>query len=82
MAVPIYKTYMFKTKDPVIDELRTMKKDAGMSNTDIHIASGVSVGALSGWFNKGTRRPQNATVEAVGRSMGFKRGWIPLGKKK
>lgn len=75
MAIPIYKTYRFKDKDPVIDQIRTLKKDAGMSNLEIHEKSDVSVSTLNNWFKGGTRRPQNATIEAVGRSLGKKRVW-------
>jgi hypothetical protein len=81
MATPIYKTYMFKTKDPVIDQLRTMKKDMKLTDQAIHDASNVSTSTLNNWFKGITRRPQNATIEAVGRAMGAKRVWVPLNGK-
>lgn len=85
-----YKTYMFKAKDPVIDELRTMVQDEhnGTINnkvlTKLHADSGVSVAAQRNWFYGATRRPQNASIEAVGRALGWRREWRRLngtGKK-
>jgi transcriptional regulator with XRE-family HTH domain len=75
----LYKTYNFRNKDPVIDELRTLKKDVKMSDADIANKSGVSIGTLKGWFDGPVRRPQSATVEAVGRALGYKRGWVKMG---
>jgi transcriptional regulator with XRE-family HTH domain len=76
----VYKTYNFKDKDPVIDELRTMVKAQKISHRIIHEASGVSVSTLNNWFHGATRRPQSATVEAVGRALGFKRVWTKVKK--
>lgn len=78
-TINIYKTYSFKTKDPVIDELRTMVKETKMTYKDIHDKSNVSVSTLQNWFHGVTKRPQSATVEAVGRAMGYKRGWQKIG---
>lgn len=78
-----YGTYVFKTKDPVIDELRTLKADANMKDKHISALSGVSTGTLGNWWgpNGGTKRPQNASVEAVGRAIGKKRAWVNLSEK-
>jgi DNA invertase Pin-like site-specific DNA recombinase len=73
-----YATYLFRDKDPVIDELRTMIQDAGVSYKEISDTSNVSTTTLYNWFQGKTRRPQNPTVEAVGRSLGKKRGWIEM----
>jgi hypothetical protein len=35
---------------------------------------------MQGWFRGKTRRPQNATIEATGRALGFKRTWVKNGK--
>jgi transcriptional regulator with XRE-family HTH domain len=61
----LYKTYSFKNKDPVIDELRTIIKDQDVSYQFVSDLSGVSVSTLQGWFNGVVRRPQHATIKAV-----------------
>ena len=65
-----YKSYVFKTKDPVIDVVRTAVQASGMSYAEIHQDSGVSTRAMWGWFNGPTRRPQFATINAVARACG------------
>lgn len=65
-----YKAYPFIDKDPVIDVLRTMKRDTGMSDTEITAAGGPATGTLKGWFGGKTRRPQFATVAASAVAMG------------
>jgi transcriptional regulator with XRE-family HTH domain len=82
MKVGIYKTYLFRNKDPVIDELRTLIQDEGLSYQDIHVKSGVSVTTLRNWFHGETRRPQSPTVEAVGRACGKMRVWVDMKRKK
>lgn len=71
MRVRLYKTYLFKDKDPVIDELRTIMQDSHASKYDVAGASGVSVTCLTGWFGGPTRRPQHATVKAVAKALGY-----------
>jgi hypothetical protein len=75
-----YKSYVFRDKDPVIDELRTLVKDkyGNLGNkafTAIHQDGGPTTTCMSGWFFGTTRRPQSATVEAAGRAIGYKRIW-------
>lgn len=65
-----YASYMFRDKDPVIDIMRTMVKDAGIKHAAIRDKSGVSTTTLRGWFYGKTRRPQFATVQAVAHSLG------------
>lgn len=67
-----YKSYNFKDKDPIIDQMRTMVQDSGMSYRDIHDASGVSVSCLNQWFNGVTRRPTYAAVVAVIAVLGYR----------
>jgi hypothetical protein len=74
---------MFKDKDPVIDQLRTMIKDefGGCDYSalnKIHEAGGPTVGCMANWFFGETKRPQNPTVEAAGRSFGYQRVWQKL----
>lgn len=79
------KSYMFKTKDPAIDEVRTLvqdeygKLDYGTLE-EIKQGGGPSVGCMAGWFFGDTRRPNNQTLEAAGRTIGYKRVWQRLKK--
>jgi hypothetical protein len=79
--MPIYKSYVFRTKDPVIDELRTMVEDNfgvrvnGQVLSEITAEGGPSTSCMRAWFFGKTKRPTSATVEAAGRSMGYKRVW-------
>ena len=81
---PIYKSYMFRTKDPVIDELRTMCEDFFGRRVDhkslaaITEAGGPSISCMNAWFFGKTKRPINPTIEAAGRAMGFKRKWVRM----
>lgn len=74
-TINVYKSYSFRTKDPVIDELRELQRKSGLKDTAISESSGVSPTTIHAWFKGKTRKPQSATVEAAGRAMGFKRVW-------
>lgn len=77
----VYKSYVFKDKDPVIDELRTIvqKEFKGKLNyktlRQIEERGGPTASCMASWFFGQTKRPQNPTVEAAGRAMGYKRTW-------
>jgi transcriptional regulator with XRE-family HTH domain len=81
-AISTYKTYSFTDKDPAIDELRTLVQDSEMSYDDISEESGVSTSTLWNWFSGDTRRPHNASLEAVGRALGYRREFVFVGKAK
>lgn len=74
-----YNTYRFRTKDPVIDKLRTIFQDGKHSYKDVAIKSGVTESTLRNWFHGKTIKPQHATVMAVARAMAhdfrLTRGW-------
>ena len=81
----VYRTYVFRTKDPVIDELRTLAqdryggdRDAALKEAgrDVQLAGGPRAATLRGWFHGKTRRPQSASVEAAGRALGYRREWV------
>jgi hypothetical protein len=61
-TMKLYKSYVFKEKDPIIDAMRTAYEDAGGRYRDIKEKSGVSYSTIHNWFNGTTRRPQFATV--------------------
>ncbi len=75
-TISTYRTYNFKDKDPVIDQVRTMWQDSGLKLSAVSEESGVSSTTLYNWFDGDTRRPQSATVEAVGRALGYERRWV------
>lgn len=83
---PIYKTYVFRTKDPVIDELRTIAEDFygervnGKNLRQVEEAGGPSASCMRAWYFGKTRRPTSATIEAAGRAMGRKRVWVRMGR--
>lgn len=79
----VLRSYLFRTKDPCIDALRTIIQDAtgdkGLANTtlkDIEDDGGPTAGTLRNWFHGDTKRPQNCTVEATGRALGMQRVWV------
>jgi hypothetical protein len=80
-----YQSYLFTTKDPVIDELRTIiQRELGNGKLTrkslkvIEENGGPKVSTTGGWFFKNVKRPQSATIEATGRAMGYKRDWIKM----
>lgn len=66
-----YKTYLFRSKDPIIDSLRTIIQDQKVSYTYIENSSGVTAHTLRQWFGGKTKRPQHATVKAVAAALGY-----------
>jgi hypothetical protein len=87
----LYKSYMFRDKDPEIDRLRTIIQNASgginkLNNkalTNVEQQGGPTVACMRGWFFGATKRPQNATLEAAGRALGYRRHWVkrkPNGK--
>lgn len=76
--INVYRTYAFKNKDPIIDELRTIIKGEHASYKQISNGTNVSTTCLYGWFHGSTRRPQNATVEAVSRYLGYERKLVKM----
>ena len=80
----LYRSYMFRSKDPVIDQLRTALQDKlgrpfrRKDLMQIEDDGGPTTACMSSWFFGKTKRPQNATVEAAGRAAGLMRVWVPL----
>jgi hypothetical protein len=77
-----YKSYLFRGKEPVIDETRTLIQDVygervnGRILSDIEKNGGPTKGCMRGWFFGDIQRPQNVTLEACGRAMGYRRKWV------
>jgi hypothetical protein len=70
-ALTHYATYNFVDKDPVIDELRTLIADEGVTYRFIETKSGVTTTTLRAWFGGKTRKPQHATICAVAGALGY-----------
>ena len=87
MTVGVWRAYVFRDKDPVIDELRTLVEDhfgervSSSQLRKIMEAGGPSQSCMAAWFFGSTMRPQSASVEAAGRAMGYRRAWVPLNGK-
>ena len=85
----LYQSYLFKDKDPAIDELRTeVQKANGGSNriahkhlVEIEKEGGPAASTMRAWFFGVTKRPNNATLEAAGRALGKKRVWVDMDYK-
>jgi hypothetical protein len=82
-SMKLYKSYMFRGKDPSIDQLRTVIQDetgdqqiSNKTLTRIEADGGPTVSCMDNWFRGDTKRPQNATIEAAGRALGLKRVWV------
>lgn len=80
-ALKLYKSYMFRDKDPAIDEFRALverhfgRRVSGHELAQITEDGGPSTSCMRNWFFGETRRPQNPTMEAAGRAMGYRRVW-------
>lgn len=67
----LYKTYSFTSKDPIIDKLRGIIQDEGVSYASLAAGSGVSESTLYQWFHGKTLRPQFASIMAVTRELKY-----------
>lgn len=78
----IYRSYVFRTKDPAIDELRTIVQDAYGGRLTRKVLKGIEneggpkVGTTANWFFGDVLRPQSASIEAAGRAAGYRRVWV------
>jgi len=79
----LYRSYMFRNKDPAIDEFRTvMQEEYGTSKLtrkmmkEVETQGGPTASTIRNWFEGDTKRPMNATIEAAGRALGKRRIWV------
>lgn len=79
-VIHTYKTYNFVNKDPIIDEMHSTLERTGSSYADAATGSSVSVSTIRNWFHGKTRRPQNASIEAFLRALGYKREIVKMAR--
>jgi hypothetical protein len=83
----LYKSYVFRSKDPAIQELRdVIENHYGRRVTtkecrQIENDGGPKTSTMVQWFYGATQRPQSATLEAAGRALGYRRTWVKLNGK-
>lgn len=75
--IRIYKTYNYKY-DPVIEQVLELLDGSSMKFSQASDVSGVATSTIRNWSKGKTRRPQNTTIEAVGRAAGYGRKWVKL----
>lgn len=69
-TVNIYRTYSFRDKDPMIDQIRTVMSKSRTTYDEAAEASGVSRTTIRNWFEGVTKRPQFASMNAVAVALG------------
>jgi len=67
---PLYKSYVFKDRDPIMDAFDALREDAKMSYTKIHEQGGPTVSTLHAWSHGKVKRPQHATIAAAASAIG------------
>lgn len=65
----LYKSYNWKTKDPIIDAIFTGLDDSGMTINELALSSNVAKSTIINWRKK-TRSPKFMTSAAAIRAMG------------
>jgi transcriptional regulator with XRE-family HTH domain len=79
-ALRLVTSYNFVDKQEIIDEVRTIVQDEGMSLRQIELHSGVCSQTMAKWFNGKTRRPQAPTINAVLKVFGKRLGVVDAKK--
>lgn len=67
-----YTTYNWVDHDPVIDAVMTAQKQAGLSDKEVEIASGVRAATPKAWRTGKVKRPFHETAAAVLNACGKK----------
>lgn len=87
-TMKLYGAYVFRDKDPAINQLRTLVEDhyghrvKNADLADISAQGGPSTACMHAWFFGKTMRPTNPTLEAAGRAMGYERVWRRMRENK
>jgi hypothetical protein len=73
-TLKVYRAYFFRSADPAIAEIK--KVVGNQSLAFIEEEGGPATSTMSNWFKGKTMRPQNCTMEAAGRALGYRRVWV------
>jgi hypothetical protein len=69
-------------RDPILGMISRLITDSGLSLNAIEARCGVCSSTMRSWQNGKTKKPQNATVEMVLRTLGYRRAIIgPKGRE-
>lgn len=74
--------YRFINKDPIMDQVVNLIDSSSMSKKEISYRSGVSTATFQKWKKGDTKRPQNASIDVVLRTLGYHRPIVPIRKGK
>lgn len=77
------KSYNFKDRDPVFDDMRTKWRESGLTIPELAYVTDISESTLHAWLTRcTTRRTFNDYVEAFYRAVGYmRRGYTVAGGK-
>jgi hypothetical protein len=67
---PLYKSYVFKDRDPIMDAFDALREGAKISYAKIHEQGGPTVSTLRAWSHARVKRPQHATIAAAASAVG------------
>ena len=70
--------YRFQKREVVLDQISAVIEASGATNAQLARISGVSPTTIRNWLHGAVNRPQNATIEAVLRPLGYTRAIVPL----
>ena len=73
-APPKYRAYIYKgERDPAMDDIRSLALNAGVSDEQLHVMSGVSASTFKNWWGPKakTRRPTHVCLAATAGALGF-----------
>lgn len=77
-ALNLNRSYNFVEKKTVIDELRTLMEDEGLSAQTLAERSDVCSSTLYKWFEGTTRSPRRSTLDKVARVFGKRVGLVDI----
>jgi hypothetical protein len=75
-----YRTYNWRTKNPVIDKVRTVLQEEGLYARNkrqmLHNLTGVAVATYEGWFEGATKDPKHTTIMATMSALGYEEKFV------
>ena len=69
-TIGLYRSYVFRERDPIIDAFIALRSDAKLSYSQVRKKGGPATATLSAWENGRTKRPQHATIAAAASAIG------------